>query len=230
MKSRLAALLEHLPDGSVPRRLRARPPDPGPFCRSRVGQRSIRTPIATHLLRSAIAGVMTLLCLASPSWGQDVTEPSLKAALIYNLARFTEWPDDVLSPNSSFTACVLGDSPVGDALDHAVKDRQLGGHPVRVAHVGADGPFRPCHLMYVSNLTPAQLVRLSGALRGLPVLTIIDTDSFTVVGCIARLFVENGKLRFDLDHGLAKRSRLQLSSKLLSLASHVQEEPSMVTR
>ncbi len=32
-------------------------------------------------------------------------------------------------------------------------------------------------------------------------------------------------MRFDLDFGLAKRSRLQLSSKLLPLAQRVYDEP-----
>jgi hypothetical protein len=32
-------------------------------------------------------------------------------------------------------------------------------------------------------------------------------------------------MRFDLNLGVARRSRLQLSSKLLVLAAHVQDEP-----
>jgi hypothetical protein len=84
--------------------------------------------------------------------------------------------------------------------------------------------------LYLANITNDQVARVSEALRGMPVLTIIDGENLTVLGGIAHVFVENGKLRFDLDHGLAKRSRLQLSSKLLALASHVHEEPSTVPR
>ena len=42
---------------------------------------------------------------------------------------------------------------------------------------------------------------------------------------IAQMFVENGKMRFDVNLGVARRSRLQLSSKLLALAAHVLDEP-----
>jgi hypothetical protein len=63
------------------------------------------------------------------------------------------------------------------------------------------------------------------ALRGAPMLTIGDIDDFARRGGIVQMFVENGKLRFDINLEVAKRSRLQLSSKLLVLAAHVDDGP-----
>jgi hypothetical protein len=57
------------------------------------------------------------------------------------------------------------------------------------------------------------------------VLTISDVDDFVRQGGIAQMFVENGKMRFDLNLEVARRSRLDLSSKLLVLAAHVRETP-----
>jgi hypothetical protein len=57
------------------------------------------------------------------------------------------------------------------------------------------------------------------------VLTIGDIDDFTPLGGIAHVFVENGRMRFELNVDRAKLSRLQLSSKLLTLASRVQDGP-----
>jgi hypothetical protein len=44
------------------------------------------------------------------------------------------------------------------------------------------------------------------------------------------VFVENGKMRFDLNLELAKRARLQLSSKLLVLAARVHDGPAPAQR
>ena len=66
--------------------------------------------------RAAIAG---LLLIRSPVSAQDVTEPALKAAFIYNFAKFTEWP--AAPAQEPFVLCVLGDAAVGDALVQAVK-------------------------------------------------------------------------------------------------------------
>jgi hypothetical protein len=43
----------------------------------------------------------------------------------------------------------------------------------------------------------------------------------TEAGAIVSLFAEAGRTRFDVDLGVASRARLQLSSKLLALASRV---------
>ena len=54
---------------------------------------------------------------------QDVTEPALKAAFIYNFALFTEWPADVVPDEAPFAICVINDAAVRDALLREVKGR-----------------------------------------------------------------------------------------------------------
>ena len=154
-----------------------------------------------------------------------MTESSLKAAFIYSFAKFTEWPQDVLPSTAIFSACVLGDSSIRDALERTVKGRLLLGRGIRVSQVQLDGKLQSCHLLYVSGVTPAQVTAIVAAVRGAPVLTISDVDDFVSQGGIAQMFVENGKMRFDLNLEVARRSRLDLSSKLLVLAAHVREGP-----
>ena len=169
------------------------------------------------------AGFFFCLLCASAALAQDVTEPSLKAAFVYNFAKFTEWPSDALPAAAPFTACVLGDGPVTEALERTVKGRLLSGRSVSVSRVTLDGPLRSCHLLYVSGVTAAQVSALVLVVKGAPVLTISDVDDFTPLGGIAHVFVENGRMRFELNLDRAKLSRLQLSSKLLTLASRVHD-------
>jgi hypothetical protein len=177
--------------------------------------------------RRSAAAVLTAVFLLCTSIGraQDVTEPSLKAAFIYNFAKFTEWPQDALPSTATFSACVLGDGPIRDALERTVKGRVLAGHGVSVSQVQLDGKLRSCHLLYVSGITPAQVTAIVAAVRGAPVLTISDVDDFVRHGGIAQVFVESGKMRFDLNLEVARRSGLELSSKLLVLAAHVRDGP-----
>jgi len=176
------------------------------------------------------AAVLTASVLGAPSaHTQDVTEPSLKAAFIYNFAKFTEWPADGLTTAAAFNACVLGDPAIGDALERAVKGRMLSGHTISVLRLQLDGPLRTCHLLYVSGVSTMQITAIATNLRGMPVLTIGDSDDFSRLG-VAHIFVESGKMRFNLNLELAKRSRLQLSSKLLALAAHVHDGPGTAGR
>ena len=181
-------------------------------------------PLGTWRRVAGAALAAWLLC-ASPAQTQNVTEPSLKAAFVYNFAKFTEWPADALPATASFTACVLGDGPISDALERTVKGRLLSGRSVSVSRVTLDGPLRTCHLLYISGVTAAQVSAIVTIVKGAPVLTISDLDDFTTLGGIAHVFVENGTMRFDLNLDQAKLSRLQLSSKLLTLASRVHNEP-----
>jgi len=155
-----------------------------------------------------------------------VTEPSLKAAFIYNFAKFTEWPQETLPATATFTACVLGASanPIQVALERTVKGRQFAGRQISVVQTRIDGQLRSCHLLYLSGVTLAQVAAILEAVRGAPVLTVSDVDDFARRGGIAQMFVEDGKMRFELNLEAAKRSRLELSSKLLVLAAQVYGE------
>ena len=172
-------------------------------------------PSSGHVTRAAIALVL-LLPVAAPA--QDVTEPALKAAFIYNFAKFTEWPADVVPVAEPFLLCVLGDAAVGDALERTVKGRMLGRHSLAVVMVTAADPHRMCHVLYVSGITAAQATALVTALQDLPVLTIGDVGGFVERGGIAHFFFERGQLRFAVAVGSARRARLLISSRLLALA------------
>jgi hypothetical protein len=175
--------------------------------------------------RHSATAILATAFLLSTSIGraQNVTESSLKAAFIYSFAKFTGWPEDTLPATATFSACVLGDGSIRDALERTVKGRLLSGRDISVSQVQLDGKLRSCHLLYVSGITPAQVTAVVTAVRGAPVLTISDADDFVRQGGIAQMFVENGKMRFDLNLEVARRSGLQLSSKLLALAAHVHD-------
>jgi hypothetical protein len=148
---------------------------------------------------------------------QDVTESALKAAYVYNFARFTEWPD--LAPASQPLAiCVVGDASVGEALERLVKGRLLAGRAIVVSRVTASGPKVACHVLYVSGVTAPELSQAVAAVQDARVLTIGDAVNFTQAGGIAQLFFERGQLHFNINRQAVKRARLQIHSRLLALA------------
>ena len=81
------------------------------------------------------------------------------------------------------------------------------------------GPQKMCHVLYLSRVTSGEAAQLVAALRDVPVLTISDVDGFTELGGIAQFFFEQGRLRFSVQVESAKRARLQISSRLLALAT-----------
>ena len=126
--------------------------------------------------------IAVLLLIPATGSTQDVTEPALKAAFVYNFAKFTDWPADVVPPAAEpFVLCVLGDAAVADALERLVKGRTLVGHSMAV-HKAPAAPERVCHVLYVSGVTAVQATQLVAKYRDLPVLTISDVEGFTDLG------------------------------------------------
>jgi hypothetical protein len=165
----------------------------------------------------AYATLTILLVMRCVGFAQDVTEPSLKAAFIYNFVRFTEWPDAFPAANP-FVMCVLGDAAVSDALERTVRGRDVAGHPMVVSRVTSVGPKPPCHVLYLSGGTASQQAQVIAPLGDAPVLTISDVQGFTEIGGMVQFFFEHGQLRFSIRLEPAKRARLQISARLLQLS------------
>lgn len=146
-----------------------------------------------------------------------MTEPALKAAFIYNFAKFTDWPADAVPATKPLLLCVLGDDAVGQALEQAVKSRMIGGHSLSVSYV-ASVAERECHVLYMSGAKASQAGPLVASMRDVPVLTISDGEGFIELGGIVQFYFEHGRLRFTIRVQSAKRARLQVSSQLLALA------------
>ena len=161
---------------------------------------------------------------------QDVTELALKAAFIHNFLKFTEWPKDVLPPSAPLVACVVGDAAFVDVLGNYVKGHPVAGHDIVVLRIAVDGPPRTCHLVYVSGTTARQAVQIVAALNGAPVLTLSDMDQFAQAGGMAQLYVDQGRIRFRINLNNTTGSRLQFSSRLLSLATLVRNDPNAIAR
>jgi hypothetical protein len=166
--------------------------------------------------RIASGLVAAALLMPFGSAAQEVTAHALKAAFIYNIVKFTEWPV-VLPASEPFVICVIGDATVGDAIQRAVVGRELAGRPVRTLAVAAP-PTGACRVVYVSGTTVGEAAQAIAGLQDSPVLTISDIVGFTDSGGIAQFFVERGRLGFTIKAEAMKRSGLKMSSRLLALS------------
>jgi hypothetical protein len=148
---------------------------------------------------------------------QAVTQPALRAAFLYNFAKFTEWPPDGL-PTGPLTLCVLDDTAVEGALVELVGNSPINGRAVTISKKTTGARLRACHLLYVGESTSERASAILQELLGAPVLTVSNGDDFVRLGGIVGLFLEEGRMRFAVNPDAAQRAGVRLSSKLLQLA------------
>ena len=153
----------------------------------------------------------------------------VKAAFLYNFAKFTEWPADALGPGAPLVLCVVDDLKLAKALEEATAGRDVDGHTLVVRKIELDGPVRSCHLLY-ADVDTQKGARLIETLRGASVLTVTDYGLFAAMGGTTNLFVEDGRIRFAVNLEATNRARLRISSRLLSLAKLVKDDPNVVQR
>jgi hypothetical protein len=169
---------------------------------------------------SAVIALASILAVNSSAFvtDQSASAPALRAAFMYNFAKFTEWPANVIRRDQPIVFCVRDDAPMAEALQQIVKGRAVGGHALAVRRVGLDNGVRACHLLYASGLDAKRTNELLGTVGPLPVLTVGDFERFAQMGGVANFFVEDGKMRFAINIDSAQRAGLRVSSKLLMLA------------
>jgi hypothetical protein len=145
---------------------------------------------------------------------EDVTlEYRVKAAYLFNFTKFIEWPDAAVPPGAPITICVAGDSPFGAALDEIIRGEAVNGRPLAARRAE---PPAGCHVVFVPRGTsPAAALR---PFRSLPVLTVGESDDFLRQGGMVNFVIDDGKVRFEIDHEAAERAHVRISSRLLRLA------------
>ncbi len=162
-----------------------------------------------------------LLSAARPGADPDVSEYELKAAFLYNFARFVDWPDEG-EDGRDLKICILGDDPFGDAIDGVARGRQIRGRSITVTRLaGPDGADR-CDVLFVSRSEKRRFSEITASLAGKPVLTVGDSPSFLESGGIINLELNEQKIAFSVNLAAANRTELTISSKLLTLARIVQ--------
>ena len=169
----------------------------------------------------ALAGALLWLAGLAPARAAQSGERDLKAAFLYNFAKFVEWPAAAFpEPTTPVTLCVLGDDPLGASLEAVVKGEKLNDRRLVVRLLRDPQAIPGCHVLFVS-IEKGRLPEILASLRGSGVLTVGSAADFLERGGMIRLFLEQNRVRFDINLDAAEQSHLTLSSKLLRLARAV---------
>jgi hypothetical protein len=145
------------------------------------------------------------------------SDAAVKAAFLYNFARFTEWP--ALASGAPIVVCVVGQDVIAAALSETFRGQSISGHMLDTRMSQDSATWRACHVLFVADVATRRSADGLGAVKALPVLTVSDGKGFAQAGGIIELYVEGGRMRFLINMDAVERSRLHLSSRLLGLAT-----------
>jgi len=169
-----------------------------------------------------ILGLNLALLLASGAGRAQESQPSeyqLKAAFLFNFAKFVEWPPQAFAePTSPVVIGILGENPFGDDLERTIRGKTVNNRPFAIKPIRSLPEARGCHILFISTSEKTRLPEILESLGTATVLTVGEMERFAETGGMINLVKEADKIRFQINDVAAKNAGLKISSKLLSLA------------
>ena len=164
---------------------------------------------------------LIVLVTISPSYGQikqiaPNQEYKAKATFLFNFAKFTTWPEDVLAESDRIQFCILGTDPFGLFLD-VLAIREVRGRKVDLLRIKSVDQSLDCHFLFLAKDAVADKGRVPMELSRRGLFVVGDTPGLASRGAIANLLDENGDVHFEINVGSARGAGLILNTQLLQL-------------
>lgn len=153
-------------------------------------------------------------------------EYQIKAAFLYNIPKFVEWPvTSFASSSDPIIIGVFGNSPFGDQLEIIVKDRKINGRGIVVKHLFNVEDVKMTHLLFISATDDKRFAAIKAVIQNSPVLTVGESTVFADAGGAINFVLINDKVRFEINTAAAELAGLKISAQLQKLATTIRRTP-----
>lgn len=170
-----------------------------------------------------IAALAVLAAGLSAQAEEPAREYKIKAAYLYNLSKFIEWPEEKSQDaETAFTICVYGHNPFADSLEK-LREHKVKGRSIAIHYVAENQPIDHCKLVFLSrdNTAPVPKILSNGG-GNAPILSVSDDKNFLAGGGLISLVTENDTVLLDINLTRAKQIGFNISANLLEIAHKVQ--------
>ncbi len=149
----------------------------------------------------------------------DRRELTIKAAYLFRLSLFVDWPAEKLLPSSleNIRFCIAAEKSEADTIGEILKAKSINNHEIEIVWVDLTTELSMCHLLYISKKTDSVDVYLQAVLND-PVLTIGETEAFYRLGGMVLLFNKENSIHFSINDKRAKTVGIKFRAQLLNLA------------
>lgn len=169
-----------------------------------------------------LALTLLLLFAARPARAEDDAtslEYGIKAVVLFNFAKYVEWPTQVFSDEKQgITVYTVDKNPVATRFNSSEAPTEAQGRPFVFKEVSSKKlveESKGCQILYWQEGLDALVSSHIDTLHENSVLTVSDSES----GRSAISFTKrSGKIRFIIRRSVADKAKLSLGSQLLKLA------------
>jgi hypothetical protein len=169
-----------------------------------------------------LAALLTVMSVCRAEASEPASEESVKAAILFNLVRFVEWPvSAVPDPSAPRIVAIFGHDDLQKRMIEMVTSESLSSRII-VLEVGDLGRLEDCRdniqVLYIARSAHKLIPQILELLGARPVLTVGDDEGFVMQDGMMNFVRQNNRIRFDINLDQSEKGRLKMSSKLFGLA------------
>jgi hypothetical protein len=150
------------------------------------------------------------------------SEERVKAAYLYKLPNYVEWPSHSFAMNDS--PYVIGVVEAGTVANELIKisnGRRINNRSVVVRKLRSGEAPEGVHLLFVGRAERAGFAQLAKSVQSQPILIVTETDGALGQGSTINFLKVDDRIRIEVSLDTAEKSGLKLSSRLLAIAVNV---------
>ena len=151
----------------------------------------------------------------------QVTEYKIKAAYLFNFAKFVEWPQSSFAdPSEPIKIGIIGKDPFLESLNQTVSGKTVKGRKFVIRRFKKIQDLDFCHILFISSSERRRVSQIIQKVKGSSTLTVSEFKNFIESGGIIRLLNKDNKVRFEIGLPAAQQADLKISSRVLRLAEN----------
>ena len=167
----------------------------------------------------SLACCMAFAGLPAAQAGNAAPEYEVKAAYLFNFAKFIVWPPEAFFDSEGpIQIGILGEDPFGGALEKTVQNQTVNSRSFIIKHSRKIQELKDSHILFISRSEDVSLSGIFQELKGTSILTVGESENFSRSGGIVHFIEKDNKIRFEINVDAASGAGLEISSKLLQLA------------
>ena len=156
---------------------------------------------------------------------QKFTEYDLKAAYLFNFAKFVQWPEYAFEDDDApYVLGIYGEDPFGSILINALRGNTVKGRSWVIKYFTRIEDI-DCHILFLSGIEEHEMKKIIEFTSDKPILTVGDhLEYFCEQGGMINFTRQYARHRFEINNEAALKSKIYISSKLLVLAKIVSKD------
>lgn len=166
-------------------------------------------------------GVSLLVLVPPPLAAQPRDERAVRAAYVFNLTKYVEWPAE----KNELLIGFEGNRVTGEFLQKMLDGKSSDSKPIRVVLFPSEEDLKKCSLLYVGDSTAKSIHAVLDRVGTRGLLTVGEEESFTQAGGMVGLVKVGDQIQIQVNLEATQRAGIKISSRLLNLAVIVRPAP-----